>query len=328
MVMKILIVLINSKIPALLYGGTERVMWYLGKELAGMGHQVSFLVKKGSVCDFAKIIDYNPEIPVGKQIPEDVDIVHFNDGVLDRSKPYVVTFHGNKVQDPIDQNAIFVSRNHAERHSSNSFVYNGLDWSDYGSLNISEPRTYFHFLGNAAWRIKNVRGCISMIRHMPGERLCVLGGHRLNFKMGFRFTLTPPPKVSFKGMVGGTKKVSFLQHSKGLLFPVLWDEPFGLAITESLYCGAPVFGTCHGSLPELVTKEVGFLSNEKATLVRHIMEDYHYSPRICHEYAGDCFNSRKMAEAYLEKYECVLNGRSLNETQPCALNSYEKYKFH
>jgi len=46
--MNILIV-INSVIPALKYGGTERVMWYLGKELALMGHSVHFLAAEGCI---------------------------------------------------------------------------------------------------------------------------------------------------------------------------------------------------------------------------------------------------------------------------------------
>ncbi|MEF9931013.1 MAG: glycosyltransferase, partial [Bacteroidales bacterium] len=54
-------------------------------------------------------------------------------------------------------------------------------------------------------------------------------------------------------MIGGEQKLNILKESKGLIFPVIWNEPFGLAITESLYCGAPVFGTPYGSLPELIT---------------------------------------------------------------------------
>lgn len=298
--MKILIV-IKSVLPALRYGGTERVMYYLGKELHLMGHEVHFLAAKGSVTPFAKMHIIRNDIPISEQIPDDIDIVHFNNSVPEgfNKKPYIVTYHGNNISEPAP-NAVFVSRNHAQRFGSDSFVYNGLDWNDYGKLNVSEPRTYFHFLGKAAWRVKNVRGCIRMIKQMQGERLFVLGGYRFNFKMGWRFTFTP--KARFKGMVGGDEKNAYLQHSKGLLFPVLWDEPFGLAITESLYCGAPVFGTPRGSLPELVTNEVGFLSDSEDDLVAHIMNDYHYSPKVCHEYAADLFNSRRMAEAYLVKY--------------------------
>lgn len=328
--MNILIVCL-SKLPALLYGGTQRVVWSLAKELARIGegrNKVYILAKAGSVCDFAEIIERDSVVPLERQIPADVDVVHFQDAVPAgfSAKPYIVTLNGNGIAEPIDRNAVFVSRNHAERFGSESFVYNGLDWDDYGSLNIKGPRTYFHFLGKAAWRVKNVRGCISMIKQMGAdERLYVLGGYRFNFKMGWRFTFTP--KARFKGMVGGEEKVGYLQHSRGLLFPVLWDEPFGLAITESLYCGCPIFGTPYGSLPELVTPEVGFLSRSEGKLVEHIENDYHYSPKACHEYARDMFNSRRMAEAYMKKYEQVLNEQPLNAERPHPINPFSRYVF-
>ncbi len=98
-----------------------------------------------------------------------------------------------------------------------------------------------------------------------------------------------------------------------------WDEPFGLAITESLYCGAPVFGTPYGSLPELVTPEVGFLTADSAEMTEHLLHGYHYTPQTCHEYAADLFNSQVMAKAYLQKYEQAANGHPLNEHLPHAL---------
>lgn len=304
--MNILIVQ-NSVFPALLYGGTERVLWYLAHELHKLGHKVSLLCKSGSECPFAECLTYNPQKHINEQIPDDIDVIHFNTSELGYTggKPYVVTVHGN-YNAVIPKNAIFVSRNHAERHGSENYVYNGLDWDDYGELNTSSPREYYHFLGKAAWRVKNVRGAIDIVKSLPGEKLYVLGGTRLNFKMGFRLTLSP--RVRFKGMVGGKEKVDLLQHSKGLIFPVKWDEPFGLAITESLYCGCPVFGTPYGSLPELVPKEVGFLTEDMSEMVEHLKNHYDYNPGKCHEYARDLFNSRIMAERYLEYYERVLRG--------------------
>lgn len=314
--MNILIVL-NTRLPVITYGGTERVIWYLGAELQKMGHQVYFLCARNSECPFAKCLPFDKTKSIDEQIPEYVDVIHFQDSALGYAgtKPYVVTYHGN-YQTNIDKNAIFVSKNHAQRNNSESYVHNGLDWDDYGSLNTSEPRDYFHFLGKAAWKVKNVRGAIDVVDRLPHARLLVLGGTRLNFKMGFRLTLSP--KAVFKGMVGGEQKNHLLQHSKGLIFPVRWDEPFGLAIIESLYCGAPVFATPYGSLPELVVPEVGFLTDSKQEMVDHIRNDYKYSPTVCHEYARELFNSRVMAERYMEKYEKVMNGGVLNVTTPHA----------
>lgn len=306
----------NGVIPALKYGGTERAIWYLGKELTKMGHHVTYLVNKGSSCDFAPILFYDKEKPLQEQVPPSTDIIHFLSKNADPiDKPYIVTIQGNvNDQREFDMNTVFVSKDHAARFGSTSFVYNGMDWDDYGKPDLNNKRKYFHFLGDAAWRLKNVKGAIDVINTTKNERLKVLGGTRLNLNMGFRFTISP--RVKFYGMVGGEEKNRLLQGSKGLIFPVKWSEPFGIALTESLYFGCPVFGTPYGSLPEIIIKEVGFLSNSKDRLAEEIQNVDRYSRVNCHEYARDVFNSKLMAEAYLKKYEMVLNGEQLNSVAP------------
>lgn len=311
-----ILIFINQKIPAPLYGGSERVVWDLGKELLHAGHQVTFLAKAGSTCDFTKLIHFNDEVPFYEQIPENVDVVHSNEHIAgDIGKPYVVTVHGttNNPDHLQDRNSVFVSQDHARRMGSTSFVYNGLNWDAYPAPDLSAPRNYFHFLGKAAWRKKNIKGCIKTVR-LAKKRLTVMGGTRLNFKMGFRFT--PYPSIQFAGMVDNKEKSRIMNGSKGLVFPVRWNEPFGLAITESLYFGCPVFGTPYGSLPELVTEEVGILSTSSETLAKRLKQADQFSKQTCHEYARDLFNARVMATRYLEKYETVLNGGFLNENQP------------
>lgn len=320
--MNILLSIPDSKLPVLNYGGTQRVVWYLAKELHKMGHRVTLLAAPGSECSFADVVHYRQGVPIAEQIPQGIDILHCQNFVEESVAdfPHVVTMHGNTLGVKLDKNTVFVSRNHAERYGSGSYVYNGMDWDDYGTVDLGVQRDYFHFLGKAAWKVKNVKGAIDVAKAMPGARLKVLGGYRFNFKMGWRFTFSP--RISFYGMVGGELKSSLLNGSKGLIFPVTWDEPFGLAITESLYFGAPVFGTPYGSLPELVNKEVGFLTDEQDKMVAHIVNDYHYSSKVCHEYAVDEFNSRLMAERYVQKYEQVLNGKTLNNRCPEATVPY------
>lgn len=325
--MKIVLVY-NGIIPVIKYGGTERVIWYLGKELAQMGHKVSYLVKKGSKCDFGEIIQIEEEKKIEELIPNDADLVHFHSNTpedLDLHCPYLVTIHGNRNDKrPFGRNAVFVSGNHASRFGSDSFVYNGLDWEDYSTPDLSVKREHFHFLANAAWRVKNVRGAIDVIKRTPEEKLRVLGGVRFNVKMGLRFTFSP--RIRFHGMVGGNEKLNLVKKSKGILFPVLWHEPFGLAIIESLYFGCPVFATPYGSLPELVKEEVGFLSSDAKELSQAVLDTGKFSKKYCHEYAKENFNSKRMALAYLDKYETVMNGRDLNTKAP-VLVKRQKEKF-
>jgi hypothetical protein len=49
-----------------------------------------------------------------------------------------------------------------------------------------------------------------------------------------------------------------------------------------------------------------------------------WDPATCTAYATEYFNSKRMALAYLEKYERVINGESLNATPPTLLKPEEK----
>ena len=144
----------NTVIPVQKYGGTERVIWWLGKQLVKKGHQVSYLVAPGSFCNFAGVHFLDSTIPFNQQIPAGVDIVHLNCEVNETPKiPYIITLHGNtNDQNPLDINTVFVSKNHATRYGSDSFVHNGIDPADYGDPGLNNTRNYFHFLGDAAWR--------------------------------------------------------------------------------------------------------------------------------------------------------------------------------
>jgi glycosyltransferase involved in cell wall biosynthesis len=198
------------------------------------------------------------------------------------------------------------------------FVHNAIDTADYQVPDLNNKRTHTHFLAKAAWRIKNVKGAID-VATMSGNKLVVLGGTRLNLKMGLRFT--PNLNVRFKGMVGDEAKSVVMNSSKALLFPVLWHEPFGIAIIESLYFGCPVFGTPYGSLPELVPAEVGLLSASKSELAAGLKNVEGFNKQHCREYAADNFNIGKMAAAYMALYEQVLNGQALNSEQPKLINN-------
>lgn len=310
-----ILIIYSGKIPTPKYGGTSRDIWYLGKELIKMGHRITFLVGAGSQCDFARIIPLDPERSLASQIPEDVDLVHSHIPIWEPlPKPYMITMHGNSNDErEHDINTTFISRNHAARYGSEVYVYNGLGLEEYGKPQLDTTRNYLHFLGKAAWRVKNLKGCMNIAR-ASGYPLRVLGGYRVNLKMGMRITLDP--RIRFEGMVGGETKNRLINGSKALLFPVRWNEPMGLAVVESLYFGCPVFGTPYGALPELVTPEFGLLSNRKDDLVDALKHVDDYNRKRCHEYVCDNFASIHMAKNFLPLYEKLLNGEPLNPKAP------------
>lgn len=308
-------ILFNKVIPVIKYGGIQRVVWWLGKELSGRGNKVTFLVSEGSTCEFANVLFYDESKSLNEQIPEDVDVLHSYIPIKEEVKiPYLIHMESNTKDKEHDINTVFVSKKHAERHGAESYVYNGLDPDDYGKPDFSNKKNYIHFLGKAAWRVKNIDGAIKIAQRSKNH-LHVMGGKRLNIHMGFRLTLDP--RIHFHGMIGGEEKNQVMRNSKALLFPVVWHEPFGIAITESMYFGCPVFGTPYGSLPEIVDSNSGFLSNKSSELIEALSGSLsNYDPKSIHDRVMDLFSVKQMVDKFLTLYETILNGEKLNKKKP------------
>jgi glycosyltransferase involved in cell wall biosynthesis len=159
---------------------------------------------------------------------------------------------------------------------------------------------------------------------MAHQKLRVIGGVRFNFNQGIRLTFDT--HVRFDGMQGGAEKNEIIKYSKGLLFPVRWHEPFGLALIESLYFGCPVFGTPYGSLPEIITPEVGYLTTTASGLADAVARVNDFNRKRCHEYVMDNFTHIQMSASYVRLYEKVLNGEKLNPKAPI-IQSIQSDKF-
>ncbi|MBK8192394.1 MAG: glycosyltransferase [Lewinellaceae bacterium] len=332
--MKILLVC-NSKIPVNTYDDAERVLWWLGKALIKLGHHVTFLVKKGSRCPFAPVLILDEKTPLDDQVPADTDIVHFHcPPGSPVAKPYIITQHDNRSEaGTLDPNTVFVSARQAAIHGGSVYIHPGIDFDEYGSPELHNRRMYFHFLGNAAWRGKNVRGAIDIAAQV-GARLHVIGGTRVNFRKGLRITLSP--SVRFHGVLNPEGRNAMVNNSKGLIFPVIWHEPFGLAVAESLFFGCPVFGTPYGALPEMLGKtmgserkphvgngtveafycDMGCLSVKKSELVEAVKNADAYDRVKCHEYARAYFSADRMAQDYLRLYEHVCTGLPVHADAP------------
>lgn len=308
------ILLVNgTPIPALGYGGTERVIWDLGKALVAAGHRVSYLVPAPSTCPFAPVLPLRTDLPWNAQIPDDVDLVHFQFHPKQPiDKPHLMTEHGNaRKRKPLPLNTVFVSHNHAQRYGSAHCVLNGLDWSAYGPVDFGQPRQRFHFLGKGSWSVKNLPGAIQ-VAQQAGVELDVLGADRFQFQRGLRLTFSR--RIHFHGMVGGETKNRLLNGSRGMVFPVRWHEPFGLAIIESLYFGCPVFATPYGAIPEIVGSALGHLATSARALAEALHAAHRIDPRDCHQHALRHFSAQRMAQDYLRYYERILDGETLHQT--------------
>lgn len=298
-----------ARYPILGYGGTERVVWWLAKGLSELGHRIKLIALPGSHCPFAEIVD---------SIPEKSDILHyFNTPQSKPERPYLVTIGGNaKIEEKFFPNTVFVSQDHAKRHRAEAFVYNGLDPDEY---EFSEKKSeHLLFLAKASWSIKNVKGAIRIARR-SGKDLDILGGGR--------WWLPSWRKVHWRGMLGGPEKAVYIRRSCGLLFPVLWNEPFGIAVIEALVSGTPVLATPFGSLKELVNPEVGRLCSSYSEFVSWVGRLGEFRPKKCRDWALSQFHYREMAKKYVTYYERILSGELINKETPRGPSQIEATPF-
>lgn len=323
--MKILHVMVSRlSLPPKDYGGTERIVWGLLMAQQAAGHEVRLLW--GNAPELPKNASrYDPAKSMREQIGNWPDIVHFHqpfDGELD--VPYISTEHGNaEGARTYGQNTVFLSARHAANHHADCYVHNGLDWTEYGQPNLGKPQNYFHFLGKAKWPIKNLAGAVAVSKQ-AGATLHVLGGVRFSLSSrGFYFH--PDLHLRFHGMVGGEQKNQLVRNSQGLIFPVRWHEPFGLAIIESLYLGTPVFATPYGAIPEIITRpDIGLLSTSYTELAEAVRNIKNYDREACHHYAKTSFDHLTMAAAYQRCYDKVLAGEVLNSSVPFSEQSWHQ----
>jgi glycosyltransferase involved in cell wall biosynthesis len=300
----------DARFPVAAYGGTERVVWWLAKGLAERGHAVTLACLEGSSSAFAKLWHPDFRLPLEPQLGGlSFDVLHyFNTPATKPSLPHVVTIGGNgKPGEKFLRNTAFVSRNHAERHGATCYVHNGIDPDEY-EFRVKKD-DYLLFLAKASWRVKNVSGAIRIAK-AARTPLRVLGGSR--------WWANPFGKIRWEGMVSGEKKRGLVAGSKALLFPVLWHEPFGLAVVEALVSGTPVLATPFGSLPELVTKEVGKLCRSEAEFAEAARDLRTFPAEACRAHAIANFHYQGMAEKYEGLYRKVTAGEELNASEPAA----------
>lgn len=295
----------DAVIPPTTYGGTERVVYWLAKGLLELGHQITLVARHGShvpgatLCLFEKGCQ---ETNWQSRLPSDVELIHYQATPKTPSlKPYLVTIHGcGQPGEVFLPNTVFISKAHARNHNSSFYVYNGIDPNEYPCEKNRDE--YLVFLAKASWRVKNLAGAIELARGAQ-RPLYVMGSREWPWRLQRR--LPAYRGVHYLGMVDDTEKRHYLRRAYALLFPVRWPEPFGIALTESLASGCAVFGTPYGSLPEIVTPDVGVLSNDAETLIQGI-RSFQFKPEDCRTRVYQGFTHLDMAKHYVQFYRSVL----------------------
>jgi len=290
----------HSRLPARGYGGTQRVVVWLARGLAELGHRVTLLAPSASQVPEVELVGLDPAgirrpgFDLSPFLSDSVDVLHAH-APLARAPdhPHVFTLHGNlRVGRRAPPNTIFVSADHARRHGGTAYVHNGVDPSEF--IFGTGKADYDLFLGRLH-RIKGYRWAMEGAKR-AGTRLIVAGGWRLSLRRRLRFV----------GSVDGRRKADLLAGAACLWMPALWDEPFGLTLVEAMMSGTPVLGTRRGALPEIVSPEVGALGDTLDELVRLRSSIEHCDPEACRSRAERWFSHTRMAQEYVRMYQHYL----------------------
>ncbi|HSB62862.1 MAG TPA: glycosyltransferase family 4 protein [Thermoanaerobaculia bacterium] len=96
-------------------------------------------------------------------------------------------------------------------------------------------------------------------------------------------------------------------RARAFLFPISWEEPFGLVVAEAMAAGTPVVATPRGSLPELVEHGVtGFLGETDAQLAEFVARAGEISRTACRRRAEERFSAERMVSDYEAFYRRIL----------------------
>src|ERR1700723_3652516 len=283
-------------VPPKLYGGTERVVAYLTDALVELGHDVTLFASGDSATKatlspvWPRSLRLDPGVkdhfaPMFMQLEtvarraHEFDVIHshldyFGYPLLRRlATPSVTTLHGRldlpelsplyKLYDDIP--VVSISNSQRVPLPEANFVATVLHGLPQNLLSKGEGRGgYLAFLG----RISPEKAPDAAIR------IAVRAGMPLKIaakvdridREYFNTTVEPllrASHVEFIGEIGDDEKAAFLGNAAGLLFPIAWREPFGLAVIEAMACGTPVIAYSLGSVPELVKEGVsGFLVHD------------------------------------------------------------------
>ncbi len=333
-------------VPPKTYGGTERIIHLLTEELVQRGHDVTLFAtadsktnaQLNSVCtsgfysmmlagetgSYEEYVDANIKNMISES--GNFDIVHLH---VDISKipltsglsiPVIYTMHSalssNEIE-TISQN----TNTHITAVSNSQIVqipqglqknikviYNGLDFdASESSMILSDP--YLVFIGRMGPQ-KNPLDAIRIAKaaHVP----IILAGEPQNpdERIYFRDTIMPlvdNDTVKYIGAVNHTQKKELLKNAVALLFPITWQEPFGLVLIEAMSYGVPVLAFDRGSVKEIIEYgKTGFYADTADELARFVPQALALNRKYIQESTIQRFNHMHMVDEYVELYASLI----------------------
>jgi glycosyltransferase involved in cell wall biosynthesis len=180
-------------------------------------------------------------------------------------------------------------------------IYNGIDIDKYPFRANKED--FFVYLG----RIDESKGLHIAIKAVKrlNEKLIIMGP--VTDQEYFNNLIKPfidNKNIIYLGEVDFKTKVEYLSRAKALLYPVQYEEFFGIAMVEALATGTPVIGVARGSVIEIVRNGVtGFVVKDLEEMMKAMRSVDKLDHLECRRDAERRFSSRTMAERYEKLYK-------------------------
>ena len=335
---------LTEAIPPKLYGGTERVVYWLVEELVALGHEVT-LFASGDSHTSAKLQAFWPRalrldgsirdpnalhmmmLEHVRRQADDFDFLHFH---LDyypfslfsrQSTPFLTTLHG-RLDLPEHQPAFdtfssipVVSISNSQRRPLPQAhwvktIHHGLPEKLLVPMPVKP--SYFAFLGRIAPE-KRVDRAIRIAEHcgIPLKIAAKVDRADRDYYEEEIRPMLASPNVEYIGEISDKDKSAFLSGAIALLVPIDWPEPFGLVMIEAMACGTPVIAFNRGSVSEIIDEGVtGFVVEDEAGAIGTVDRLAHVSREGVRRRFEERFTARRMALDYLGVYRGLMEERT------------------
>jgi glycosyltransferase involved in cell wall biosynthesis len=314
------------------YGGTEMIVAELALALAALGVEVVVYATGDSRLPGVEIRSYfhEAEWPPGREVdrihstwalrdiardPRGFDVVHLHTpcGVeMARLCPYplLYTLHHDAEPELTEMfrhapqvSLVAISQAQARREPARigSVVHHGLEPRRFTA---AEDEGYLLFIGRYA-REKGVTQAIEVAAR-AGLPLVMAGeAHDAVYFENEVKPLIDRHGVREIGLVSGARKAALMAGARALLFPIQWEEPFGLVMIESLLSGVPVLALSRGSVPEIVEDgKTGAVCEDLEALVVAAHNSANAFDRAAiRRDALSRWSAARMAEGYFQLYQ-------------------------
>jgi glycosyltransferase involved in cell wall biosynthesis len=327
-------------VPPSGYGGIEWIVSLLADGLVDAGHDVTLFASGDSLtrAKLASVFETAPSERIGQTYWElqhalhcfvregDFDVVHDHTGMLGLvlgallPTPLVHTVHGPMAGKPgeIYESIVRIAlRSHLVSLSLRqrvpkpdlpwlANVPNALDLSVYPFRR--ERGDYLLFLGRMS-PDKGAHRAVTIALE-SGLPLMIAGKNAEPAEQAYFDAFVRPHlggRIEYVGEVSHGEKVELLQHARATLFPIEWEEPFGLVMIESMACGTPVVATRWGAVPEVIEHgRTGVIVDDWRRMADALEEADALEPVALRREVEERFSPGRMVADYVAAYEAAL----------------------